>query len=87
MTSVSGHLLSQDFDQSYKSWNSCDPLELFNAPIKTFCKDDYQPIKKTLEREAKNCNKLIIWTDCDREGFLIRSIHNSIKLLLNITFK
>ena len=68
MTSVSGHLLSQEFISSYKGWNSCKPVELFSAEIVSICKEDYQPIKKTLEREARNCSKLIIWTDCDREG-------------------
>lgn len=24
--------------------------------------------KRTLEREIRSCNSLIIWTDCDREG-------------------
>ncbi len=68
MTSVSGHLLSHEFTGSYKSWGSCRPVELFNAEIVQYCKDDYMPIKRTLEREVKNCRKLIIWTDCDREG-------------------
>ena len=25
-------------------------------------------IQRTLEREVRGCQKLIIWTDCDREG-------------------
>ena len=44
------------------------PVELFSAEIMQFCKDDYMPIKRTLEKEVKYCKKLIIWTDCDREG-------------------
>ena len=68
MTSVSGHLLSTDFPIGYKSWKSCNPLELFTADIVQYCKDDYMPIKKTLEKEVRSCKKLIIWTDCDREG-------------------
>lgn len=68
MTSVSGHLLSLEFPIQYKNWKSIQPVELFSAPVYKNCSADYEPIKKTLEREVKQCTKLIIWTDCDREG-------------------
>lgn len=71
MTSVSGHLLNFDFDNNVRSWNSCSPAALFDAPIKEDIRDgdkSSQAIKKTLEREARNSQGLIIWTDGDREG-------------------
>lgn len=34
VTSVLGHLLSRDFHDNVKKWWSCDPSELFDAPIK-----------------------------------------------------
>lgn len=69
MTSVSGHLLNHEFVGSYRKWNACHPLSLFDAPVVKNCLDDnYLKIKRTLEREAKSCKSLIIWTDCDREG-------------------
>ena len=68
MTSVSGHMLSLQFPQQYKSWQTLPPVELFDAPVQKICPEDYEPIKKTLEREVRACSKLIIWTDCDREG-------------------
>lgn len=68
MTSVSGHLLALDFSPQFKGWKSCSPLELFDAPITKFCPEDYTNIKRTLQREVRTCDKLIIWTDCDREG-------------------
>ncbi|CAG9786074.1 unnamed protein product [Diatraea saccharalis] len=68
MTSVSGHLLALEFVGAYKNWNSCNPLTLFDAPVFKYCPDNYEKIKKTLEREVKTCHGLIIWTDCDREG-------------------
>lgn len=32
-TSVAGHLMSLDFTAAYKSWRSCNPRELYTAPI------------------------------------------------------
>lgn len=36
VTSVSGHLTSQDFTLRFRNWHSCDPESLFKAPIETF---------------------------------------------------
>ncbi|XP_017774613.1 PREDICTED: DNA topoisomerase 3-alpha [Nicrophorus vespilloides] len=68
MTSVSGHLLNYEFSSQYRSWNSCNPVLLLDAPVNKFCPENNIKIKKTLEREIRGCNGLIIWTDCDREG-------------------
>ncbi|XP_049869431.1 DNA topoisomerase 3-alpha [Pectinophora gossypiella] len=68
MTSVSGHLLALEFVGSYKHWQACNPLVLFDAPVFKYCPENYEKIKKTLEREVRSCQGLIIWTDCDREG-------------------
>ncbi|XP_012256009.2 DNA topoisomerase 3-alpha [Athalia rosae] len=68
MTSVSGHLLTYEFVGGYRSWQGCNPLSLFEAPVTKQCPEDYMKIKKTLEREVKGSQALIIWTDCDREG-------------------
>ncbi|XP_074866357.1 DNA topoisomerase 3-alpha [Carettochelys insculpta] len=68
MTSVSGHLLAHDFKMPFRKWHSCNPLVLFEAEIEKYCPDNFVDIKKTLEREARQCQALVIWTDCDREG-------------------
>lgn len=69
MTSVSGHLLNHEFIGTYRKWEACQPLSLFDAPVVKECSAEYSiKIKKTLEREVQKCNALIIWTDCDREG-------------------
>ncbi len=69
MTSVSGHLLNHEFEERYRKWYSCSPVQLFELPISKACRDEYGlKIKKTLEREIKWAKLLIIWTDCDREG-------------------
>lgn len=68
MTSVLGHLTTRDFDPRYKSWQSCDPSELFEAPIETLVAEDKIPIAKNIEACAATAHYLFIWTDCDREG-------------------
>ncbi|XP_060657886.1 DNA topoisomerase 3-alpha [Drosophila nasuta] len=68
MTSVSGHLMRLEFLVSYRNWRNVDPRSLFDAPIRKTVGEDYQGIKRTLEREIRGCQGLIIWTDCDREG-------------------
>lgn len=35
MTAVSGHLTEKDFGAALRSWHSCDPFQLFDAPIET----------------------------------------------------
>lgn len=69
MTSVSGHLLNYEFVGAYRKWHSCHPLSLFDTPVVKECQtESSEKIRKTLEREVRGCNALIIWTDCDREG-------------------
>ncbi|KAF7478544.1 DNA topoisomerase 3-alpha [Marmota monax] len=68
MTSVSGHLLAHDFQMQFRKWQSCNPLVLFEAEIEKYCPENFIDIKKTLERETRQCQALVIWTDCDREG-------------------
>ncbi|XP_069501793.1 DNA topoisomerase 3-alpha isoform X2 [Ambystoma mexicanum] len=68
MTSVSGHLLGLDFSGSFKNWRSCNPVFLFEAEVEKYCPDNFVDIKRTLEREVRQCQALVIWTDCDREG-------------------
>lgn len=62
MTSVSGHLMTQDFLDAYKGWQSCDPISLFDAPVVKFCPQNFVKIKQTLEREV---NLLYILNDAE----------------------
>ncbi|XP_044517721.1 DNA topoisomerase 3-alpha isoform X2 [Gracilinanus agilis] len=68
MTSVSGHLLAHDFQMPFRKWQSCNPLVLFEAQIEKYCPENFVDIKRTLEKEVQQCQSLVIWTDCDREG-------------------
>ncbi|OEL29588.1 DNA topoisomerase 3-alpha [Dichanthelium oligosanthes] len=97
VTSVTGHLMELEFDDRFRRWHSCDPADLFHAPVRksvpqvcrslspsrpcispNSCRDifmnysakmqDKQAIKQTLEEEARRCQWLVLWLDCDREG-------------------
>ncbi|CAK9439063.1 uncharacterized protein LODBEIA_P32870 [Lodderomyces beijingensis] len=77
MTSVVGHITETEFAPGYQ-WGSCDPSALFKAKIitKVTKKDVYDNIGK----EARNIDKLMIWTDCDREGeFIGKEIFDAAK--------
>ncbi|KAI0339862.1 prokaryotic type I DNA topoisomerase [Trametopsis cervina] len=68
VTSVTGHLLEHDFDSVYSSWRSCDPFDLFDAPVHPTVKTESQAIARNLTNESRRAQTLMIWTDCDREG-------------------
>ncbi|KAF6167122.1 hypothetical protein GIB67_029760 [Kingdonia uniflora] len=68
VTSVTGHLMEIDFEDRYRKWHSCDPVDLYHAQIKKFVPEDKLDIKRTLEEEARWCQWLVLWLDCDREG-------------------
>ncbi|XP_061568007.1 DNA topoisomerase 3-alpha [Cololabis saira] len=68
MTSVSGHLLGLEFKAPFQKWHSCNPVLLFDAEVEKYCPENMINIKRTLEKEARQCQALVIWTDCDREG-------------------
>lgn len=68
MTSVAGHLQSTDFQLNFRKWHSCDPEDLFEAPIVTYIDDERKGIAANIETQARSAKILFIWTDCDREG-------------------
>ncbi|KAA8547075.1 hypothetical protein F0562_003504 [Nyssa sinensis] len=67
-TSVTGHLMELEFEDRYRKWHSCDPVDLYHAPVRKFVPEDKLDIKRTLEEEARKCQWLVLWLDCDREG-------------------
>ena len=68
VTSVKGHLMSSDFRDPYNKWSSCQPSDLFSAPIVTAVSSDCLKVAQNLKEEARAADLLMIWTDCDREG-------------------
>ncbi|KAJ8949800.1 hypothetical protein NQ318_000498 [Aromia moschata] len=68
MTSVCGHVLGVDFISKYNNWDRVDPIELFSCQIE---KKEAMPKLKMpafLVSEAKGCDNLVLWLDCDKEG-------------------
>ncbi|ODV59963.1 DNA topoisomerase 3 [Ascoidea rubescens DSM 1968] len=68
MTAVSGHLYSHDFPSQYKSWDTITASKLFEAQIYEKATSDSAKIIQNIIKEAASSLKLMIWTDCDREG-------------------
>ncbi|EMG47260.1 TOP3 DNA topoisomerase 3 [Candida maltosa Xu316] len=65
MTSVVGHITGVDFPNAFR-WGNCPPGRLLDAEIEeTILKKD---VYQNIANEARNIDKLMIWTDCDREG-------------------
>lgn len=40
----------EDFSDEYRTWNSCDPFDLFEAPINTFIQKVRPPARVSLTR-------------------------------------
>ena len=68
VTSVRGHLLSQDFEDTYRHWNESTTVKLFDATIRQYLPDDMKNLEKQLISNAKKCDTIVLWLDCDREG-------------------
>ncbi|CAK7354748.1 unnamed protein product [Dovyalis caffra] len=68
VTSVTGHLMELEFEDRFRKWHSCDPADLYTAPVRKFVPEDKLDIRRTLEEEARRCQWLVLWLDCDREG-------------------
>ena len=68
-TSVTGHLSNFEFDDSHKRWNGVDPRELLlNARVVKRVSEDKRKTADNVKREARGCDTVILWLDCDREG-------------------
>jgi len=67
MTSVAGHLRGLDFPDNF-AWGKCNAGKLFEAPIRISMSKDQEKIAKNIEKLSRNADRLMIWTDCDREG-------------------
>ncbi|KAJ8478267.1 hypothetical protein OPV22_021994 [Ensete ventricosum] len=64
------------------------PADLYHAPVRKHVPQDKLDIKITLEEEARRCQWLVLWLDCDREGeniaFEVIEVCTSVNDHLNI---
>lgn len=67
MTAVMGHVTSCDFPGDF-AWGKVNPGRLFDAPIVDKLTDDQRKVASNITKLSRNCDQLMIWTDCDREG-------------------
>lgn len=67
-TSVAGHVMTCDFPANYNNWDRVEPVELFTAPTVKKEANPNMQMPKFLQREGKNCDYLVLWLDCDKEG-------------------
>ncbi|EDR22857.1 DNA topoisomerase 3-beta-1, putative [Entamoeba dispar SAW760] len=67
MTSVAGHVYTCEFERAFQNW-SVDPRDLFNCKVIKVEANPKTHIPSHLRNEAKGCNGLVLWLDCDREG-------------------
>ncbi|XP_043967800.1 DNA topoisomerase 3-beta-1 isoform X2 [Gambusia affinis] len=69
MTSVCGHVMSLDFIGKYNNWDKVDPAELFSkAPTEKKEANPKLSMVKFLQVEARGCDYVVLWLDCDKEG-------------------
>merc|ERR1719221_1132627 len=68
VTAVRGHLLDLAFPDAYKNWKANNPSVLFNAELLKVATEDSESLKRNLQQLARQCQWLVLWLDCDREG-------------------
>lgn len=68
MTSVCGHVMTLDFPTKYNNWDKVDPVELFSCTTEKKEANVKLRIPSFLSHEAKTCDYLVLWLDCDKEG-------------------
>ncbi|KAH3742919.1 DNA topoisomerase [Pelomyxa schiedti] len=60
--------MESDFTDEFRKWSSCDPSALFSAPVIKYVPESNNDLKRTLQEQARRCDWLVLWLDCDREG-------------------
>lgn len=62
-----------------RNWNAVDPFDLFTAPVEKLVRSDMKVVYskylilvfmlvEQVQTEARSCDVLCLWLDCDREG-------------------
>jgi len=63
---VGPHFLSR-FPTYYNNTQKVKNEDLFRAPT-VHCEDPQPRVSEHLAQEARDCDRLVLWLDCDREG-------------------
>lgn len=84
MTSVCGHIMTLEFSGKYNNWDKVDPVELLSCPTEKKEANSKLKMPYFLSQEARGCDYLILWLDCDKEGEnicfeVIHAVQHSLK--------
>lgn len=76
--------MTLEFFGKYNSWDRVDPVELLSCPTEKKEATPKLRMPYFLSHEAKGCDYLILWLDCDKEGEnicfeVIEAVHHSLK--------
>lgn len=51
-----------------KNWQETPMQDLYEIPLEKVPTATSVQVVKNLKQYSRDCDKLVIWTDCDREG-------------------
>ncbi|KAJ7962641.1 DNA topoisomerase [Quillaja saponaria] len=77
-TSVTGHLMELEFRRALPKWHSCDPAELYHAPVRKYVPEDKKGYQENIRRGSEEMP--VAWA---RFSALIdREIHEAVQNLV-----